>query len=324
MILVTGANGFLGSFICRRLIDEKKSFIALKRENSDTSLLTDLDDNITFLEADILDVETLEKVLEKIDIIIHCAAVVSFNASDKEKMFRVNVEGTKNLINLSLKHDIKQFIHISSVAALGRNKASETVDETNKWVESKWNTNYGKSKYLAELEVWRGYAEGLKTIIVNPSVILGPGDWNRSSSSLFKYVYEENKFYPEGLFNYVDVRDVTSAISKLLKTPDLDGERYILNAEAIPFKTILDKIADNFEKKPPTIKTNSFLLNLALFIESIKYILTGRRPIITKETARLSKTRIYFDNTKVVNELNHTFVPLEDTLEWTCKFYLKN
>jgi len=324
MILVTGANGFLGSFICRKLIEENQPFVALKRKESDTSLLHDIEDKITFIESDILDFETLDKTIESVDTIIHSAAIVSFHSPDKEKMFSVNVEGTKNLINLSIKHKIKQFIHVSSVAALGRNKASETVDETNKWEESKWNTNYGESKYLAELEVWRGHAEGLNTAIINPSVILGPGDWDRSSSALFKYVWEENKFYPKGLFNYVDVRDVTDVICKLLKQPDKFGERYILNAEAVSFKTILDKVAEHFGKKSPSIKTNSFLINLAVFFESLKYILTGRKPIITRETARVSNSRIYFDNTKVVNELNHTFAPLEDTLEWACKFYLKN
>lgn len=323
MILVTGATGFLGSFICRKLLKEQLDFIALKRSNSSLSLLEDVKDQIIWHEGDITQIDTIDAILEKVDIVIHAAAVVSFHSSDYEKMSRVNVEGTKMLVNSCLRSGIKKIIFVSSVAALGRDKTKSEVDESNKWQESKYNTYYGESKYLAELEVWRGHVEGLDAVVVNPSVILGPGDWNNSSSAIFKYVWDEKPFYTQGYINYVDVRDVTDIIYKLLNS-DITGQRFIVNAGKVTFKEMFDQIAQRFNKKPPAIKASQLLVKIGLFIEWLKYIFTGKKPLITRETARVGKTQIYFDNTKVVNELNHTFVPLDETLNWACGHYLDN
>lgn len=324
MILVTGATGFLGSHICRRLLEDGKKFIALKRANSSLSLLADIKNEIEWVEGDIMQPDSLDQLLSRVETIIHTAAVVSFHSADFEKMDQINTEGTKNMVNLALKHEIKRFIHISSVAALGRNLAQGTIDETNKWQESKYNTRYGQSKYQAELEVWRGMIEGLNAVILNPSVILGPGDWENSSSSIFKYVWNENMFYSEGFINYVDVRDVVDIIYKLLNDESKFGERYIVNAGSETFKAMFEKIAERFDKKPPTIKASSILVKIGLLVESLKFLLTGKKPLITREIARVGSARIYFDNNKAVTELNHTFVPLSQTLDWACAYYLEN
>lgn len=323
MILVTGATGFLGSFICRKLLKEQLDFIALKRSNSSLSLLEDVKDQIIWHEGDITQIDTIDAILEKVDIVIHAAAVVSFHSSDYEKMSRVNVEGTKMLVNSCLRSGIKKLIFVSSVAALGRDKTKSEVDESNKWQESKYNTYYGESKYLAELEVWRGHVEGLDAVVVNPSVILGPGDWNNSSSAIFKYVWDEKPFFTQGYINYVDVRDVSDIIYELLNS-NITGQRFIVNAGKVTFKEMFDKIAKRFNKKTPNIKATQLLVKIGLFIEWLKYIFTGKKPLITRETARVGKTQIYFDNSKVVNELNHTFVPLDETLNWACSHYLDN
>ncbi|MEP2772822.1 MAG: SDR family NAD(P)-dependent oxidoreductase [Fulvivirga sp.] len=323
MILVTGATGFLGSYICRKLLDEKLKFIALKRPSSSLALLEDVKDQITWHEGDITKIDSIDSILDKIDTVIHSAAIVSFHHSEYDLMTKVNVEGTKNLVNSCLNYGINKMIFVSSVAALGRSKAEGAIDETNKWQESKYNTHYGESKYLAELEVWRGHVEGLQSVILNPSVILGPGDWNNSSSSIFKYVWDEKPFYTEGYINYVDVRDVTSILYKLLKSNTI-GERYIVNAGKVTFKSMFDKIALRFNKKQPKIKATGALVKIGLFLAWLKYIFTKKKPVITRETARVGKTQIYFDNSKVVSELNHTFVPLDETLDWACSHYLDN
>lgn len=324
MIFVTGATGFLGSHICRKLLKEGYDVVGLKRSSSSLTLVDDIKDNMEWVEGDILQPDSIDQLLSRVDTIIHTAAVVSFHSADFEKMDQINVEGTKNMVNLALKHNVNRFIHISSVAALGRNLAQGTINETNKWQESKYNTHYGQSKYHAELEVWRGMVEGLNAVILNPSVILGPGDWENSSSSIFKYVWNESKFYSEGYINYVDVRDVVDIIHKILNDESKFGERYIVNAGSETFKAIFEKIAERFGKKPPTVKATSFLVKIGLFIESVKYILTGRKPLITREIARVGGARIYFDNNKAVTELNHTFVPLSQTLDWACAYYLEN
>ncbi|UII34993.1 NAD-dependent epimerase/dehydratase family protein [Fulvivirga ulvae] len=322
MILVTGANGFLGSYICRKLLKEQLPFIAMVRPSSDLSLLEDILGKITLHKGDILDTESFSGVLDESDIIIHCAAIVSYNQKDRQKMNEVNILGTRNLVNLTLASSDKYFIHVSSVAALGRNTHAGQVDETNKWENSKWNTNYGESKYQAELEVWRAIMEGLSAVIINPSVILGPGDWNKSSAKLFKYVWNEKPFYTSGVLNYVDVRDVADIVFKLLNKR-VSGERYIVNADNIPIKDFFEKIAKVFNKKAPRIKANTFLLKLARILQGIKSLFTDSAPVITRETARIGNSKIYFDNSKIKSELNHNFVPLSNTINWTCEFYLK-
>lgn len=322
MILVTGANGFLGSYICRKLLKEQLPFIAMVRASSDLSLLKDIKDSLTFHEGDVLDTDSLTAIIDEVDTIIHCAAIVSYNSADRAKMNEVNIDGTRNLVNLCLAYPGKYFVHISSVAALGRNTLSGKVSEDNKWQHSKWNTSYGESKYLAELEVWRGIMEGLNAVILNPSVILGPGNWNKSSARLFKYVWNERPFYTEGILNYVDVRDVADIVFKIL-TKKVSGERYIVNADNIVIKDFFEKIAVAFNKKAPSIKASGFLLKTARLLQTIKSLFSNSTPIITRETARIGKSKIYFDNSKIMTELNHNFVPLSHTIDWTCEFYLK-
>lgn len=323
MILVTGANGFLGSYICKKLLEEKELFIAMVRSSSDMSMLNDIKDEIRIHHGDVLDPDSITSIIEEIDTIIHCAAVVSYHTDDRKRMNEVNITGTKYMIDLAMGHNIKYFIHISSVAALGRNQPSGTISEDNKWQHSKWNTSYGESKYLAELEVWRGIMEGLDAVILNPSVILGPGDWSRSSAKLFKYVWDEKKFYTEGLLNYVDVRDVADIVFAILKKK-IVGQRYILNAGGISYKSFFDQVAEKSGKRAPAIRATPLLIKVAMIWESIKSLFTGQKPMITSETAKISDNKIYFDNSKIRKELNYTFVPLSQTIDWTCDIYKKN
>jgi nucleoside-diphosphate-sugar epimerase len=259
MIAVTGATGLLGSSIIRKLLEDGEQLIAIKRKSSDTSLLNGILNKITLRDADILDPVALSDALEGVTIVIHAAGLVSFQPRDKKRLYEINVQGTRNIINTSLQHNIKKFIHVSSVAALGRPKDVLKLDEKQKWAESPFNTVYAESKYLAELEVMRGHEEGLQVVIVNPSVILGPGDWNKSSSKIFDYVWRERSFYSDMSINFVDVNDVARAITQLMNT-SVDGERYILNADSIPCQLLFEKIAENFNKKPPTIRVGKNLV----------------------------------------------------------------
>lgn len=317
MIFVTGANGLLGSHICKALIDEGYSVKALVREKSSTFLLDEYLEKIEIVNGDILNPESFAGSLENIESIIHCAAVVSFHQSDKELMNKVNVEGTANMINLALDKNIEYFLQISSVAALGRLTGSGTVNEENKWQESKWNSNYATSKYFAELEVWRGIEEGLNAAMINPSVILAPAIGSKSSGQLFGYVWRESPFYPAGKVNYVDVRDVCQAVIQCLKLKKT-RERYIVNGGITTYKELFDLIAKNFNKKAPYIESNQFLIKIGMFLDKMRSLFTGSKTIITTETARLTRSEIYFDNSKIKKELNISFASLSDSIEWSC------
>jgi nucleoside-diphosphate-sugar epimerase len=171
---------------------------------------------------------------------------------------------------------------------------------------------------MAELEVWRGMEEGLKTIIVNPSIVLGPGNWEDGSTRIFKYGFQEHLFYPKGNMNFVDVRDVAEIVGKLLSTEKAIGQRFILNAAAVPYKTIFELISKNFDKKSPGILAGPILSGIAWRAEAIKTFLTSGKPGITKETAKASQQNFYYKNSKIVNFLNYNFFSTEDTIKWVC------
>lgn len=318
MIFITGCNGLVGSFIARKLVNSNYYVRALRRENSDLSLVKDIEHKIEWISGDILDMPLIEKALQDVDTVIHSAAVISYYPPDKKKMFRTNVEGTATLVNAALNRNVSRFIHVSSVAALGRKKNLTDIDENVYWENSSYNTNYGISKYQAELEVWRGHEEGLKTVIVNPSIVFGPGNWESGSTGIFRYAWEQNLFYPEGEMNFVDVRDVTETVCRLMNEDRAAGERFILNGGKLSYQDVLFQIADHFGRKRPRFKAGPFLAGLAWRTEATKSLITGKTPSITRETARISKHHFYYNNSKISNFLNFKFVPPQETIKWVC------
>ncbi|MBL0740075.1 NAD-dependent epimerase/dehydratase family protein [Chryseolinea lacunae] len=322
MIAVTGANGLLGSFIVRELIAHNQPFVALKRSGSDTSLLNDVAHNITWRDADVLDAVALTEAFQDVTHVFHTAAIVSFNPRRAKEVMDINVQGTRHVVNACLMHGVKRLVHISSVSALGRQKDQRHIDESNKWVDSPLNSVYGQSKYFAELEVFRAQEEGLSTVMLNPSVILAPADWARSSAQLFKYVWDEKKFYIDGYLNYVDVRDVASLSYQLLNHP-AEAERFIASAGNITFSDFFSSIARKFNKKSPSIKLSKNLLSVVASFETFRSNVMGTEPLITKETARLAGTEFLYDNAKVRKGLNFEFQPFDKTLQWCCEYYTK-
>jgi nucleoside-diphosphate-sugar epimerase len=324
-ILITGANGLVGSAVAKRFIAEKHHVKALCRNTADLSLLDEVKDNIELIEGDIMDVLGMQKILQNVDMVIHTAAVVSFNPRERSKMYHVNVQGTANVVDTCLESGVKRLLFVSSIAALGRptNAAKSTklisINEDQKWEESPLNSHYAKSKYLAECEVWRGQAEGLLVSIVNPSVILGEGDWSRSSTQLFKYVYDENRFYTLGNLNYVDIRDLTEIIYQLTEQ-QVSGERFVVNAGTITYKEFFEKAATAFEKKPPKMLVKPWMTEILWRIEAIRSRLSGGSPLITKETAKSARTHFHYANKKVKGKLKVSFTPIDETIERVTKF----
>lgn len=321
MIAVTGANGLLGSYVVRKLLEHKEPFVALKRADSDTSLLNDIQSDISWRDTDILDVVAMEEALQGVSHVIHTAAMVSFNPRLKNRIYDVNVTGTRNTVNACLKAGVKKLIHISSVAALGRQKDQSVIDESNKWVDNGLNSTYAHTKYLAELEVFRGHEEGLDTVLVNPSVILAAADWEKSSARVFKYVWDERPFYIDRDLNYVDVRDVAQAVYKLISV-SFPAERFILNGGTVSLKEFFTKTADRFSKRPPKIKVTTPLLNVISFIEKYRSLMLGTEPLITSETARLANTKFSYKNDKIKKYLNFEFETFDKTLDWCCEHYM--
>ena len=319
-ILITGATGLVGSTVARQFLAENHTVFALFRPGSDRSLLADIENKIQWIEGDVLDISSLEKAIEDVEYVVHTAAVVSFVPRDRKMMYKVNMEGTANVVNVCLKYEIKKLCHVSSIAALGRPDSRKiiggrdlVIDEEQRWEESPENSEYAKSKHLAELEVWRGMAEGLNAVIVNPTLILGEGDWSKSSTQIFRYVYQEKPFYTEGIANYVDVQDVARAVAVLLFS-DVSGERFLLNAGSISYQSLFNSIADAMGKKRPSFKVGPGLAGIIWRIEAVRTWLMGTKPLITKETAQSSARRFRYDNGKIKKTIGFEFQPIEKTI----------
>ena len=323
-ILVTGGTGFLGSYIIKELIEKGYSVRAIRRGNKLPFYIPKkILDKVQWMEGDILDVVSLEDAMDDTDTVIHSAGVVSFVKKERKQMYRVNVEGTANIVNIALEKNVRRLIYVSSVAALGRTTTGGTVNEERKWEPSKANTHYAKSKHNGELEVWRGISEGLNGVILNPSTILGFGDWNSSSCAIFKKIYDEFNWYTSGINGFVGVEDVAKVAAMLVES-DISGQRFIINSDNWTFKKLMDTIADSFGKKKPSRKSTPFLLGLAWKMEELKSLLNGSRPLLTRESAKVAVSKTYFENDKLLAAFpGFLFTPLERTIRQASAKYLE-
>src|SRR5664279_1896142 len=325
MIFVTGGTGFLGSYILQELVLQGRSVRALRRNLTVPFYIhPGLLDKISWVQGDILDVNGLIENMTGCDKIIHAAGMVSFNPSDKKKLFQLNIEGTANLVNAAIETGIRDLIHVSSVSALGRHDETKAIDEEKKWIGNNGQSNYGISKYYSEMEVWRGMGEGLSPLIVNPSTLLGYGDWNHTSCGLFKTAYREFPWYMEGSNGFTDVQDAARAIIALMDS-GIRNERYIVSGENRSYREIFKWMAAGFGKKPAYRKATPLLAGLAWRKEKIKTLFTKNRPLITRESVAIANRHTGYDNHKLLKALpSFHFRSLEDSVYEACARYLQN
>ncbi len=312
--LVTGGSGLVGKELIRQLLDEGESV----RATYHSTPISISHPNLELTQCDILDVVTLEECMRGIKRVYHSAANVSFDPKDKMRLLKMNIEGTANIVNACIDANIERLVHVSSGAALGRIRKGETVTEEMNWSVETNNSNYGESKYLSEMEVWRGIGEGLQAVIVNPTLILGGDNWDSSSSAIFKKAYEEFRWYTDGITGVVDVRDVARTMI-LLMNSEISGQRFILNGENLPYREIFTTIARCFHKKPPHKKVTPLLGELIWRVEKLRSKFTGKKPLLTKETVQTAQAKVYFDNSKILKALpRFQFTKIHGTIEYTC------
>lgn len=276
-------------------------------------LVEDIAPRIEWVDCDILDLLGLEDVMEGIQQVYHSAALISFQPSERDLMQQINVEGTSNIVNMSLHHGVEKLVHISSIAAIGRRKEGITISESSKWERSPFNTKYAISKRFAELEVRRGIAEGLNANIVNPSMILGAGRWEDGPQKFFKAVWDEIKYYPRGSNGFVDVRDVVKMAVQLMEK-DISGERVIANSTSLSYKELMTLIARHLQKKPPARPLTPLLTQLLWRWEWLKSRFSGQAARISKETALHTSRAFFYDNNKSKQLLNFEYLPIEKTI----------
>lgn len=320
--MVTGGTGFLGAYIIRDLVLRGYRVRALRRSHSLPSYIEpSILERVEWIEGDIHDVVALEDSMRGAWAVIHSAAVVSFRKKDRKRMYQVNVEGTANVVNIALEQGVKRFIHISSVAALGRSMEGGHVDEEKKWEETKVNTHYARSKMKAELQVWRGFSEGLEGVILNPSTILGYGNWNNGSCTIFRNVHRGFDWYTDGINGFVDVEDVSRVTVAMLDS-QITGERFIVNGENWAFKKLQDEIARAFNRPGPRRAAGPGILGLGWRLEKIRSFFSHRTPLLTRESVRVAVSRTHFDNNKLLSALpGFQFTPLERSIAQACLRY---
>lgn len=322
MVLVTGGTGFLGSYVIKNLVEKGHSVRAIRRSpNLPFWIPASIFDKVEWVDGDVLDVISLDDAMKGVDAVIHAAAVVSFSKRGRSKMYNINVEGTGNVINTAVQNSIRRLIHVSSIAAIGRTTNRELVNEEKKWEDNKNNTHYAISKHHAEMHVWRGFSEGLEGAVINPSTILGFGDWHQSSCAIFRNVYRGFNWYTNGINGFVGVEDVAEAAVQLLFS-GINQRKFIVSADNWIFRELFDAIADGYGKPGPQKEATKILGEIAWRMEYIKSMITGKKPLLTKETAKVGQSKTSWDGTALLVALpGFHYTPLAVVIKNACEKY---
>lgn len=330
---VTGGTGLVGSHLIYTLVSQGTTVRAIHRKSSNRGIINKLIgyyggneseflSRLEWVESDINDPERLARAMKGSEQVYHCAAAVSFGNKDKNLVIENNVKGTANIVKACLENKVRKLCHVSSNAALGAYDGEQMVNEDHGWDEKGYRSPYGISKYLSEQEVWKGMSEGLNAVIVNPTLILGPGDWKRGSASFFSKIDEGLLFHTSGTNGYVDVNDVVKAMI-LLTNSDISGERFILNAGNLDYGHFFSMIAKSLNIRGPVIGVPRALSYPAMLVAQMLEVITGGRSALTKEIVKVAWSKITYDSSKITRLTGFSFTPVENTVNSIAEIYLK-
>ncbi|MEM7573606.1 MAG: NAD-dependent epimerase/dehydratase family protein [Bacteroidota bacterium] len=322
-ILLTGATGFLGHHLCRKLLGEGYQVRAFCRAESNKDLLPAPQTGFSIIEGDILDIFTLADAMEGCGAVIHTAALVSFQSKDKKQLYQTNQEGTANVVNLALDLKIPRLVYVSSVAALGRNSGSEKPTSLrDNWHHQRALTPYARSKFAAEREVWRAQAEGLSVGAVYPSIMVGAGDWKRGGSpGIFDHLAQGSRYYPNGSAGFVAVEDVVLSCLHLLQSEEA-AERILCSAANLSWESFLTQAARALKVKPPSIRLRSWQTGLLWPIVGLTARIKGKKPMITRATHRTSQARFHYDGSSFETILGRSYSSVDEAIRRTAAAYL--
>jgi nucleoside-diphosphate-sugar epimerase len=276
---------------------------------------------IEWLKCDICDIPTLEKVFEGISQVYHCAALISFDPRDRKKLFKINVEGTANIVNLCISNTINKLCYVSSIATIGNTTDGSPANETTEFNEAMANV-YALSKYQAEMEVWRASQEGIKIIIINPGVILGPGFWNNGSGKIFQRIFKGLKFYPPKGTGFISVNDVVKSMV-LLMDSTITNQNYILVAKNLSYKKAFSSIALALNKKPPQKLLKGWMLSILWRLDWVKSLFTNRQRILSKKMAQSFDLNTIYDAKKIQTTLEFKFEDINDSIQLCASTFLE-
>jgi len=333
MILVTGGTGLVGSHLLFDLVKANSNVRAIYRNKEKLELVKKvfsyyseeshlLFNKIDWVKADLLDVPTLSEVFNDITHVYHCAAFISFDPKDYHVLRQINIEGTANIVNLSISNKITKLCYVSSISTLGNKDDDSLIDEESYWNPEEDNSVYGITKYGAEIEVWRGTQEGLDAVIVNPGLILGAGFWNSGSGLLFKEVYKGLPYYVTGTSGYVDVKDVVKSMI-LLMNSDITNNRFVLVSENLSFKQFTEFASRYLGVKAPKKTATPLMLKIGWRFDWLKSSITGKPRRLTKQRAATALTITNYSNKKTKDVLNFSFIRIESSIKSISQQFLK-
>jgi nucleoside-diphosphate-sugar epimerase len=329
MILVTGGTGLVGSHLIYQLTLENNVIRATHRADSDIERVkllfkfyskdfNQLFKKIEWIEADLNNLSQLQDAFKDISFVYHCAACISFDPSRYETLRRVNIRGTANIVNLCIKNKIKKLCHVSSVATLGYN--IKEIDENNYWDGNKHKSAYAISKYGAEMEVWRGVQEGVKSVIINPGVIIGPGFSKSAFGTIIKMVTNKKRFHTCGKTGYVDVRDISNIMIRLMNSK-IENERYILVNKNLSYKKVIDMVSSNLGLKNKSTFVSKSKLKIALVFDLVSSKFFNKERRLSKALCKTLTRNFNYSSKKIKKNLNFEFTSILETFEKSCQFY---
>lgn len=331
MILVTGATGILGRVIVLELLKRGKSVRAAKRASSNLEEVRDsfqfytenpdeYFNKIEWIDVDFEDINSLQSALIGVDEVYHCAAKVSFHPDDKKELYQTNIEGTKQLLFACEGSSVNKFLFVSSIAVLDGFNENGALDESSDFNSKLEHSAYAKSKHFSEMEVWRASAEGLNTVIINPGMILGSGNWNQSSGTIFK-TFKNSRYTFSGGSAYVDARDVARIAIELMEQ-NAFGERFICISERKNYEDIGNPIRKKLGLSPVKIVPN-WALKLALPLRFLGFLIPPLK-MINRPNIDAVTTNNRISNKKIREKLNYSFIPVDESLEFHLNNYIAN
>jgi nucleoside-diphosphate-sugar epimerase len=319
MVLVTGGTGLVGAHLILHLVENGEAVRAIYRDaktiEKTKSLFSlykkeSLFKKIDWIQANIIDVPSLEIAFENVEYVYHCAALISFNPKDEDLLRKTNIEGTANVVNFCIAKNVKKLCFVSSIAALGDLKENEkTITEETEWNPEKPHSDYAISKYGAEMEIWRAQQEGLNSVIVNPGIILGPRIWEQGSGILFKKIEKGFPFYTKGMTGFIAVTDVVKIAVELMKS-EVINERFTLIAQNMIFRDLFNSIADALNVKRPAIYTSPFLIEIFWRIDWLLSTIFRWKRKLNRATSKSSYSKNLYSNEKIKNTLGTEFLDI--------------
>lgn len=320
-VLVTGATGFIGSNLARRLVELGYPVRILMRPKSNPRAISDLESRVKIVYGDVTDRASLEDAIKGVSHVYHCAGKAYIGPGKREMLYNVNVLGTRNVLDAALKNGVKRVVYTSSVSAIGITGTKQPADESQRWNLDDLKVDYFTSKHLAELEVAEAVKKGLDCVIVNPSYVFGAGDVNFNAGMLIRDLYlRKVPVYPSGGINVSDIEDVVDGhIAAMQK--GRTGERYILGGKNLSYKELFDLICDIVGAPKVFVPLTESIVKLFVALTEKARKLRRITALANREILLSASKFFYYTPQKAIQELGLKIRQPEESIAHAYEYY---